>query len=118
MAAAGAQDIYTTTRNWKWSPAEKGIARKAFEQALEEELRQIVADFQNEAAAVKDATELWEIESWLARRRKVIDEKYDYRYSVLAIVFGRLLRERRVKESDLQGLAPEKLELIRNTSQF
>ena len=118
MATAGEQDIYTTMRNWKWTPGEKAIARNAFEQALEEELGQIVAEFKSRAARIKDASELWKMESWLAARRKAIDEKYDYRYSVLAMVFGRLLREGRVKESGLQGLGREKLELIRNMSQF
>jgi hypothetical protein len=118
MAAAAAQDIYTTMRNWRWSQGEKTVARKAFEQALEEELRQTVADFKSRASQVKDASDLWKMEDWLAARRQEIDQKYDYRYSILAMTLGGLLRQGRVKESDLQGLRPDKLELIRRVSTF
>jgi hypothetical protein len=39
--------------------------------------------------------------------------KYDYRYSQLLLVFGRLVREGRVLESDLDSLSEEKLAVIR-----
>ncbi|HET7872722.1 MAG TPA: hypothetical protein VFL42_09440 [Terriglobales bacterium] len=118
MSAASEQDIYTTMRDWKWSAGEKAIARKTFEQALEEELRQTVAAFKDRSARVKDASELWKIEDWLAERRKDIDQKYDYRYSVLGLVFERLVREARVKKDDLRGLSADKLEMIRRVSEF
>jgi len=37
---------------------------------------------------------MWDLEHHLTERRKEIDRKYDYRYSQLDLVFGRLLRER------------------------
>ena len=43
-----------------------------------------------------------------------IDRRYDYRYSVLPLVFGNLVREGRVSEEELHGLADDKLAHIRS----
>src|SRR2546422_6074746 len=42
--------------------------------------------------------------------------KYDYRYSVLISVFGRLLHEGWLNETDLTGISPEKLQLIQRSA--
>ena len=42
---------------------------------------------------------------------------YDYRYSVLISVFGRLLAQGWVSEAELSKLKPEKLELIRRSAE-
>jgi len=101
-----------------WSISEKAIARKAFNHALNAELQQLVREAQAKAAAIKEPFELWKLESWLHERRIEIDRKYDYRYSVLPIVLAELLKQGRIAESDLQGLAPEKIELIRGASRL
>jgi hypothetical protein len=41
-----------------------------------------------------------------------MDEKYDYRYSVLLLVFARLQSESWLSRSELSGLAREKLEYL------
>ncbi len=46
------------------------------------------------------------------------DRKYDYRYSRLTHVFGRLLYERRITEEDLRGLGEDKLKPIRSFAKF
>lgn len=97
----------------KWSPAEKLVARKAFEQALQRELTEVIAEAKNMAAKVQEASDLWNLEQWLTERRKEIDRKYEYRYSVLPIVFATLLNEGRLTENDLNGLGPDKFEFIR-----
>jgi len=58
------------------------------------------------------------LEHYLTEHRKEIDRKYDYRYSQLTHVFGRLLYERRVREEDLHGLGEDKLKSIRSTAEF
>jgi len=65
------------------------------------------------ATTVEDASELWELESWLTQRLLEIDRKYDYRYSVLQFVFSTILQQGSINENDLQGLYTEKIELIR-----
>jgi hypothetical protein len=44
--------------------------------------------------------------------------KYDYRYSQLNLVFGRLLREKWIDEEDLRGLGEDKLPAIRSYAKF
>jgi hypothetical protein len=44
--------------------------------------------------------------------------KYDYRYSQLISVFGRLIREGRLTEAHLEGLSQDKLEFIRRIAWF
>ncbi len=92
-----------------WSPAEKRLARKVFEAAVGAELGEIVADFKRRAAAVASPDEMWELGDSLARIRREFDTKYDYRYSMLTIVLGRLVREGRVSIEQLQGLSEDKL---------
>ena len=95
-----------------WSEGEKKLARRVFEAALTAELAEVTVDFKARAAAAVQPDDLWSIEEFLRGRRREIDEKYDYRYSQLVLVFGRLLREGRVQEAQLAGLSEEKLSYI------
>jgi hypothetical protein len=101
-------------REMKWSPAEKAVARNAFDLALSRELEAVIREARNRAARISEASELWDLERWLTHRRQQIDRTYDFRYSVLPIVFATLLRDGRLSEEDLRGLAPDKLDSIRN----
>ncbi len=99
-----------------WSGSEKAVARKAFEKALRAELDEVSRKTKDKIAKIKEPSDLWQLEDYLTRRRHEIDRKYDFRYSVLCHVFGVLLHERRLTESDLQGLSEEKLETIRKVA--
>jgi hypothetical protein len=96
----------------KWSHAEKTIARRAFDKALGNELGTVICDAKRRAGAIKDAPDLWDLESWLTERRREINRKYDYRYSILPLVFASLLRDGKLTEDDLHGLSQQKLDLI------
>lgn len=100
-------------QDFKWSESEKKLAHRVFESALAAELMEVMTEFKTRAAAVAEPDDMWSIGQHLHRKRREIDEKYDYRYSQLIAVFGRLLREGRVQEPDLAGLAEEKLLYIR-----
>ena len=102
----------------KWSQSEKRIARRAFEQALDRELTALIQETKKRVNQVSAPDELWEVEHWLTERRREIDETYDYRYSVLPVVFAKLLRRRTLSGSDLNGLGPEKVDLIRRGFEF
>jgi hypothetical protein len=65
------------------------------------------------ATRLQGPDELWEMEHWLTQRRQEIDAKYDFRYSVLPLVFANLLRDGRISEDDLRGLGEDKLEVTR-----
>jgi len=89
----------------KWSPSETVVARRIFDQALNTEMRNLVAEAKRMAATIEDASELWDLESWLTQRRLEIDRKYDYRYSLLPLVFATLLQQGRITERLNQALA-------------
>ncbi len=99
-------------RDLKWSPAEKAIARKAFEQALSREFEAVIRKTKEMAAKIEQPSDLWDLESYLGKRRREIDQQYDYRYSVLPIVFGSLIRKGRITEEELRGLSEDKLNRI------
>lgn len=99
--------------NLVWSRAEKAIARKAFDRALQRELEDVIIEAKKKAAQVKQASDLWELEKYLANCRTGIDLRFDYRYSVLIFVFGNLIRCGRLSEEELQGLSKDKLDAIR-----
>jgi hypothetical protein len=96
----------------KWSGEEKAVARRAFRHALGQELEAVIREAKNRAARIKEPSELWDLEEFLTQRRQEIDRKYDYRYSVLLLVFANLLREGCISEEDLRGLSQDKLEFI------
>lgn len=81
---------YTDVRDLKWSTAEKAIARKAFDLALQRELDAVIREAKNRAANINQPSELWDLERYLTQRRKDIDRLHDYRYSVLPLVFRNL----------------------------
>ena len=70
------------------------------------------------AASAAGANDIWSLHDYLSERRKTTDAKYDYRYSQLIIVFGRLLREKWLEDEDLEGLGPDKLEAIQRIAAF
>ena len=96
-----------------WTEAEKKIARRVFNAALKRELAEVMAEFKSRAADAKDPDDMWSVLEYLAEARQQIDTRYDFRYSQLPIVLGRLLRENRIEEGDLTGLSEEKLAYAR-----
>jgi hypothetical protein len=96
----------------KWSEREKKIACHVFEAALQQELVEVMAMFKEMAAHAEKPEDIWAIEEWLGQRRRNIDTKYDFRYSQLIMVFGKLVREDQITEQQLEGLAEEKLAFI------
>src|SRR5580693_646476 len=101
-----------------WSRSEKAIARTAFDAALGRELHEVIQEAKKIASQIQQSSDLWDLESYLTQRRKEIDRKYDYRYSRLTQVFGRLLHENRLSEEELRGIGEDKLEAIHSCAKF
>ena len=101
-----------------WSKSEKAIARIAFDAALKRELQDVMRKTKQMANQIKEPADVWELEHYLTERRKEMDRKYDYRYSQLTQVFGRLLYEKRLGEEELGGLREDKLKSIRSFAKF
>lgn len=96
----------------KWTHSEQKAARKVFDAALQRELAAILSELKELATNAKTPQDVWEIEKYLTQKRRQIDSKYDFRYSQLIEVFGRLLREDWIEEEELQALSPEKIAWI------
>ena len=101
-----------------WSKSEKAIARTAFDAALKREFHQVIQEAKQKASQINEPEDLWDLEHYLTERRKEIDRKYDYRYSQLTQVFGRLLHEGRLSEEELRGLRDDKLKSIRSFAEL
>jgi Asp-tRNA(Asn)/Glu-tRNA(Gln) amidotransferase B subunit len=101
-----------------WSRSEKAIARRAFDAALGRELHEVIQEAKKMASQIQQSSDLWDLEHYLTQRRKEIDQKYDYRYSRLTDVFGKLLHEGWLEEKQLHGLRDDKLKPIRSFAKF
>ena len=112
------QDRYPYQNEPIWSRSEKTVARAAFDAALKRELQEIMQEAKQMANRANEPADLWDLEHYLTQRRKEIDRKYEYKYSQLTHVFGRLLHEQRLCEEDLLGLQEDKLKLIRSFATF
>lgn len=64
------------------------------------------------AADIAKPSALWDLEDYLTKSRRAIDAKYEYRYSQLPLLFGRLFQAGRVREDDLGGLNEDKLQYV------
>src|SRR5215469_11943705 len=117
-SASASPNRYPYQNEPTWSKSEKAIARTAFDAALKRELHEIMEEAKQKANQIKEPGDLWDLEHYLTERRKEIDRKYDYRYSQLTHVFGRLLYEGRVSEEELRGLCEDKLKSIRSIAEF
>jgi hypothetical protein len=98
--------------DFHWSPAEKKIARAAFDAALAREKAAARRSVEALLQQSDDSDQIWEIYRFLDTKRRDLDEKYDYRYSVLTRVFRRLVNEGWLRPADLSGLGTDKLALI------
>ena len=105
-------------RNFNWTAAEKKAARKAFDSALQAELNSFIGEFKAKAHAVQEVAAIWEIRDWLDEKAHQIDVEYDYRYSQLILVFARLVRQRKLGLSDLNGLSEDKLQAIQHIAEL
>ncbi|MDX8438903.1 hypothetical protein [Mesorhizobium australafricanum] len=97
----------------RWSSSEKKVARRAFDTALEVALGETMTELKSKVGAVTTPDDMWEIENYLRQQRRKIDQMFDYRYSQLTVVFGVLIREGYLDESQLVGLSEDKREEIR-----
>jgi hypothetical protein len=112
------QDRYPYQNEPIWSRSEKAIARRAFDAALGRELHEVIQETKQKVNQINESADLWDLEHYLTQSCKEIDRKYDYRYSRLTHVFGRLLHGGRLREEELRSLREDKLKSIRSFAKF
>jgi hypothetical protein len=101
-------------REFTWSPAQKKAARAAFDLAVSRELKEIRRKTEEILRNSGDDRAVWRVHDYLSEKRQEIDQKYDYRYSVLLQVFCRLVSEGWLRLDDLSGIGSEKVSVVRN----
>ncbi|MCL6091033.1 MAG: hypothetical protein M1393_08365 [Candidatus Thermoplasmatota archaeon] len=100
----------------EWTRTEKKIARSAFDNALQRECDFIIKRLGEMVSRALKISDILEMHHYLSDTLKEMELKYDYRYSRIIQVFGRLLAEGWLSEEDLKGLGKEKMEQITNTA--
>jgi Photoprotection regulator fluorescence recovery protein len=63
-------------------------------------------------------SDIFRVQEYLMEQRRIVDQIYDYRYSRLLGVFGRLLSDGWLSEGDLNGLEPAKIAKIKHEASF
>ena len=101
---------------YNWSKKEKKIVRQAFDRAYEREMRHLAEKVREMLDDNEDARAVWRILDILQEEAKETDFKYDFRYSILILIFARLLREGWLMLEDLEGISEEKIEKIREAA--
>ncbi len=99
-----------------WSPTEKKVARAAFNAALARECGAIRHEVEAMLKRSSDPAEIWRVHEYLSEKRREVDQKYDFRYSRLTSVLGRLFAEGWVGEEEITKLKPERIAQIKRNA--
>jgi hypothetical protein len=91
-----------------WTESETQCAHTLLKKAYEREVKNLLADIQEQASQITQVDELWKLHDFLSAKRHEIDGKYDDRESVIVFVFAQLLKEGLVNADELGFLAGEK----------
>ncbi len=102
----------------KWSKKEKSISRKAFDKAYHKECANVINTLKEKVAQLKNPEDIWDFKEHFDQRLKEIGRKYDYRYSILILVFAQLLKQGWIEIDDLEGLGAEKIDKIKSLATF
>ena len=70
------------------------------------------------AVSYTHLSEIFRVQEYLTEQRRIVDRLYDYRYSRLLGVFGRLLSDGWLREGDLHGLRSQKIAKIKHEASF
>jgi Photoprotection regulator fluorescence recovery protein len=102
-------------RNETWTPTERKLAKIAFDKAFERQCTAISQEARRMLAAPSD---IFRVQEYLTEQRRIVDRIYDYRYSKLLGVFGRLLSDGWLTEGDFNGFESEKIAKIKHEASF
>ena len=103
-------------RYFDWSNAEKILAREAYDRAYHRECTKILEKVHGMLSSMEDPKEIWKIYDYLRKNRRDMDSKYDYRYLILIIVLGKLMKEGLILDSDIDKLSQDKIDAIKRVS--
>lgn len=102
----------------EWSKQEKAIAHQAYKAAFNRECATVLKEVQRMTGECDDPSSLWEIHDYLRKKLKKIEQKYDFRYSVIISVFARLICDGWLTKEDLAGIDEDKVQRIAEIAEF
>jgi hypothetical protein len=108
----GEKELLITMREFTGSVSEKKAVRAVFDLALG---REVQAARQQAEAMLQNSSDdraIWRLRDYLEEKCREIDQKYDYRYSVLMLTFLRLLPEGWLNADELAGIGAGKVDAI------
>jgi hypothetical protein len=112
------ESIAQYRRDETWAPTEKKLARVAFDKAFERQCTAIAQEARRMLETTTAPSDIFRVQEYLTEQRRIVDRLYDYRYSRLLEVFGRLLSDGWLREDDLNGFQQEKLAKIKHEASF
>ena len=112
------ESIAQYKRDEMWAPTEKKLARIAFNKAFERQCSAITQEARRMLETATAPSDIFRVQEYLTEQKRIVDGLYDYRYSRLLEVLGRLLSDGWLKEGDLHGLQPEKIAKIKHQASF
>jgi hypothetical protein len=112
------ESIAQYRREEMWAPTEKKLARIAYDKAFERQCAAITREAKRMLETRAAPSDIFRVQEYLTEQRRIVDQLYDYRYSRLLIVFGRLLSDGWLREDDLTGLQSEKIAKIKHQASF
>lgn len=62
---------------FKWPPAEKALARRAFDRALKQELDELIANTKRMVNQIAEPEDIWKLVEHLMKRRDEINAQND-----------------------------------------
>ena len=95
-----------------WTKAEKQIAKKVFNLAKSRAYQNLIDTINSKV--INSQNQVWELRDLLNRKAKEFDDKFDYRYSQLLILFIRYINEGLLSIEELEGLSEDKIYIIRD----
>jgi len=112
------ESIAGNKRDETWAPTERKLARMAFDKAFERQCTAITQEARRMLETATAPSDVFRVQEYLTEQRRIVDRLYDYRYSRLLEVFGRLVSDGWLREGDLNGLQPAKIAKIKHEASF
>ena len=100
----------------KWTKSQKVHARKLFDLALVREYDALISSINS--MEIKTPDDVWDLYEMLGKKRKELNDKYDYRYSRLIFVFAQLVRGGYLSLEELAPIGEEKQKQIEGMVNF